>query len=181
MHEVETKILNVDEAIIADKFASLGAKPILDTLYSVDWFRTVGSKEGDDKWFLRIRTDASNKTELTWKGNSQVLGDARRHPEINVSIANPAKLEKILEQIGLEKYAHQEKYRTSWILQEWRFDFDTYPEMPSYLEIEGKSEEHIQQAITLLDLNNHPKNAGGERVLIQENYGLDWYDMRFNK
>jgi len=51
--------------------------------------------------------------------------------------------------------------------------------MPAYLEIEGRSEEHVREALKLLDLETNPTWAKGERILIQETYNLDWYDMKF--
>jgi adenylate cyclase class 2 len=178
-NEVETKVLDVDTQKISEKLDGLGAEKILDTKYSVDWFRTKHSKEGDDNWYLRIRTTSDGKSELTWKGRSTILGAARMHKEINILLDDPEKAGDLLFEIGLEKYAHQEKHRISWTLEEWRFDLDTYPNMPPYLEIEGKDEEHIQKAIALLDLQKNKKNAGGERLLIQDEYGLDWYNMAF--
>ncbi len=179
MDEIETKILEVDPKSISEKLDSLGAELILDTKFAVDWFRTKDSQEGDDQWFLRIRTTAQGKSEVTWKGFSTVLGDSRRHKEISFEIAEPKKMGDLFLNIGLEKYAHQDKLRKSWQLKDWRFDLDTYPNMPSYLEIEGKSEAHIQEAIQSLALVNHKKSSGGERILIQEKYGLDWYNMHF--
>ena len=175
--EVETKVLDVNIEDISKKLFDLSADKILDTKYSVDWFRTKNSKEGDDNWYLRIRTTSGGNSELTWKGQSTVLGDSRTHKEINIQLNEPEKIRDLLAEIGLEKYAHQDKTRISWILKDWRFDLDTYPNMPPYLEIEGKDENHIQEAIKLLNLQNNKKNSGGERLLIQEEYSLDWYNM----
>ena len=180
-NEVETKVLNVDVGAITEKLSALGAQKILDTKYSVDWFRTKGSEEGDDQWYLRIRTTADGKSELTWKGQSNILGASRTHKEINLQLDDPEKVRDLLLEIGLEKYAHQEKQRISWTLEDWRFDLDIYPNMPSYLEIEGIDEDHIQKALVLLGLQSNKKNSGGERLLIQDEYGLNWYDMKFKK
>ena len=51
--------------------------------------------------------------------------------------------------------------------------------MPAYMEIEGTSDENVKEAIKLLGLADNRTWAKGERILIQEIYGLDWYDMRF--
>lgn len=51
--------------------------------------------------------------------------------------------------------------------------------MPAYLKIESDSEENIQEAIKMLGLENNKTWAQGERILIQEVYGLDWYHMEF--
>jgi len=179
MQEVETKILNVNADQISNVLTQLGAKKLQDTKLIVSWFWPKGSKEGETPWFLRIRIYTNGESEVTWKGNSDILGVSRKHKEINFRISNPEEIGDLFLEIGLEKYAYQEKLRTSWEHQNWRFDLDRYPKMPAYLEIEGKDEEHIQKAIKLLDLQNHKTSSEGERVLIQTEYGLDWYNMKF--
>jgi adenylate cyclase class 2 len=177
--EIETKVLGVDPQAIKEKLSALGAEKILDTTLTVDWFRTAGSKEGDDQWYLRSRTTSDGKTEVTWKGLSQVLGASRTHKEVNIKVDDAAKVADLFAEINLEHYAHQEKKRTSWVYKDWHFDLDTYPNVPQYLEIEGKDEAQIQAAIALLGLEENEKYPGGERLLISEKYGLNWYEMRF--
>jgi len=178
-NEIETKILDVDVPEILKKLNDLRAKKILETRFKVYWYRPKGTKEGSDLWFLRIRSNSENENEVTWKAKSDILGTARKHKEINFKIAEPEKLADLFRELGLENYAYQEKNRISFVFKDWRFDIDQYPNMPAYLEIEGKSETHIQKAITLLGLSKHKTWAKGERLLIQDVYNIDWYDMRF--
>jgi len=178
-HEIETKVLDIDARDIKVKLVSLGAKKIQDTRLIVDWYRPMGIKEGEDPWFLRIRSYSDGKHEVTWKAKSDILGTARRHKEINFNIGEPEKLGDLFEEIGLEKYAHQEKDRTSFTYKDWQFDIDQYPGMPAFLEIEGNSEEHVNEAIVLLGLAKNRTWAKGERILIQDTYNLDWYNMKF--
>jgi adenylate cyclase class 2 len=178
-HEIETKILDIDGKKIKNKLLKLGAKKILDTRLTVDWYRIIGMKEGDDTWFLRIRSDSEGHHEVTWKSKSNILGVARKHKEINFKIQEPEKLSDLFLGIGLEKYAHQEKDRISFTYKKWRFDIDTYPNMPAYLEIEGKSEKHVGDAIKLLNLETNKTWAEGERTLIQKIYKRNWYVMKF--
>ena len=178
-HEIETKVLDIDADAIKAKLIGLGAKQIQETRLIVDWYRQKGVKEGEDPWFLRIRSNSEGKHEVTWKAKSDILGTARKHKEINFLINEPEKLSDLFEEIGLEKYAHQEKDRISFVYKDWQFDIDQYPGMPAYMEIEGKSEEHIKEALALLGLKNNKTWAQGERILIQETYGLDWYHMKF--
>jgi adenylate cyclase class 2 len=177
--EVETKVLAVDVAKMAKKLKQLGAKQTQKTRLIVDWFRIKGIGEDEDPWFLRIRTYSDGKVEVTWKGLSAKMGAARSHKEINFDVSNAHAMSDLFLELGLELYAHQEKNRLSYKLKNWSFDIDRYPKMPAYLEIEGKSEKHVQQAIKLLGLEKYRKTAEGERVLIQKEYGLDWYEMRF--
>jgi adenylate cyclase class 2 len=177
--EIETKVLDIDDEKIVEKLISLGAKQTRKTTLTVDWYRPKGIQEGQDPWFLRIRSNSEGKNEVTWKAKSDIIGVARKHKEINFNIDSPEQLSDLFEEIGLEKYAHQEKVRTSFTFKDWMFDIDQYPGMPAFLEIEGHSEEGVQEAIKLLGLEKNRTWAKGERILIQEIYGLDWYQMRF--
>ncbi len=178
-HEIETKVLDIEVPATVNKLAKLGAKKIKATRLAVTWYRFSGVKEGEDPWFLRIRSNSEGVNEVTWKAKSDVLGVARRHKEINFNIAEPEKLADLFLELGLEAYAYQEKDRTSFVLKDWQFDLDEYPNMPAFLEIEGISEVHVKEAITLLGLEKNKTWAKGERILIQEVYGLDWYAMKF--
>lgn len=178
-HEIETKVLDIDKNEVIKSLETLGAKKIKDTKLIVDWYRQIGVKEGDDLWFLRIRTNSEGENEVTWKAKSDILGTTRKHKEINFFVKEASKLSDLFLEIGLEIYAHQEKFRTSFVFRDWQFDIDEYPNMPAFLEIEGDSEEHVNEAIGLLNLKENKTWAKGERILIQEIYGLDWYDMKF--
>ncbi len=178
-YEIETKVLDIDNRAMRERLRSLGARKISETRLAVTWYRPRGTKEGEDPWFLRIRSNSEGKHEVTWKAKSEILGTARKHKEINFTVAEPEKLADLFLEIGLERYAYQEKERTSFEYKNWRFDIDQYPGMPAFLEIEGESEGHVKEAITFLDLANNRTWAKGERTLIQEVYDLDWYNMKF--
>lgn len=178
-HEIETKVLGIDVANIFKEMAQLGAEKISETRLAVSWYRIKSVKEGEDSWFLRIRSNSEGVHEVTWKAKSDILGTTRKHKEINFKIAEPEKLADLFLELGLEKYAYQEKDRTTFIYHDWQFDLDQYPKMPAFLEIEGKSESHVKEAMKLLGISKNKTWAKGERLLIQEIYGLDWYEMRF--
>lgn len=178
-HEIETKVLDIHAYDVKACLAELGALKVRETRLSVDWFRPKGVRHGEDPWYLRIRSNSEGKHEVTWKGKPEILGVARKHKEINFATEHPSELTDLFEEIGLEKYAHQEKDRTSYRLKSWLIEIDSYPGMPAFLEIEGTSEEHIREAITLLRLDTNRTWADGERTLIEKVYGLDWNTMKF--
>ncbi len=177
--EIETKVLDIDEKKIIKSLILLKAKKIQKTTLIVDWYRPIGTKEGEDLWFLRIRSNSEGKHEVTWKAKSNITGGVRKHKEINFNIATPEQLSDLFQEIGLEKYAHQEKIRTTFSLKDWTFDIDQYPGMPAFLEIEGSSEMSVRKAIGLLGLEKNRTWATGERILIQDIYKLNWYEMSF--
>ncbi len=179
MHEIEAKILEVDASGICNLLISLGAEKIQDTRLIVDWYCPVGTKEDEHLWYLRVRTNSEGKSEISWKSLPKMMGNTRHSDEVNLNVSSFELAKKLFENIGLENYAHQEKDRISFKLKDWNFDVDTYPNMPTYLEIEGISHEHVNEGIKLLGLENHKSVSEGERILIEKDYGLNWCDMRF--
>jgi len=179
MHEIETKILEVDKEVIAKKLEELGAQETKNTRLIVDWYSPVGILNNEHPWYLRVRKTTDGKSEISWKSLPTIVGNTRQSHEINIDVSNFESTKQLFEAIGLVPYAHQEKDRHSFTLREWTFDIDTYPHMPTYLEIEGKSVEHIQEAITLLGLQSYESISEGERKLIEQKYSLDWSNMRF--
>ena len=174
--EIETKVLDIDAEKVKSKLLALGAQKIQETRLFVDWYRT---KEVKESWHLRIRSNSEGKHEVTWKGDPKTVGIAKVRREINFLVEEPQKVAELFEGIGLEKYGHQEKDRTSFSFKDWHFDIDQYPGMPPYLEIEGQNEDHLKEGMKLLGLENNQTYNKGERTLIQEVFKLDWYNMKF--
>lgn len=179
-HEIETKVLDIDVEDIKKKLEELGAEKLQDMRLSVDWYRPKGCKDGEEDWYLRIRTHKSGRYECTWKGKSEHLGVSRRHKEINFLIDEQEHLADLFEELDLEKYAFQEKDRTSYSYENWQFDIDQYPGMPAFFEIEGNSEEHIKEGMKLLGCVNNRTWNDGEKTLINRVYNLDWNKMKFS-
>ena len=181
MQEIEIKILEVDKEDLKKKFDALGAKEIQNTRLTVDWYGPKGlTHDGDDPWFLRVRTYShTDKHEVTWKGKSEFINNSRKTKEINFTVSSPEEIGNLLEELNLEKYAHQEKDRISYKFGNIQFDLDTYPKMPPYLEIEATSEKEISEIMEKLELNNHKTWNDGERSLIKGKYNLNWFEMYF--
>jgi adenylate cyclase class 2 len=179
MYEIETKVLEVDVEEISEKIEDLGAKKIHEVILKVDWFSLPGVAKDKQPWYLRVRSYSDGKVEVTWKDEPKLIGNLRKGAEINVLIDNHEKMKMLFESIGLICYAHQEKKRVSWVLDNVQFDLDTYPNMPSFLEIEVENEKDIDEMIEKLDLKEHDTWNDGERTLIERKYNLNWSDMRF--
>lgn len=179
MHEIETKVLEVDVEDVSRKIENLGAKKIEEILLKVDWFSLPGIAKDKQPWYLRIRSYSTGRVEITWKDEPKLIGNLRKGSEINVIIDDHEKMKTLFESIGLVCYAHQEKKRVSWELGNVQFDLDTYPGMPSFLEIEVEDESDIGEMIKKLDLEKKETWNDGERTLIEGKYELDWCNMRF--
>ena len=180
MKEIETKVLDVDKSDIEKKLNDLKAHKISDNTLVVDWYGPKGlTHNGDDPYFLRVRSYGNKKIEITCKWNKKISGKTVQCDEVDVLVDDHNKTKVFFEAIGLENYAHQEKKRTSWKLGSVQFDLDIYPKMPPFLEIEAPSEKEIDVAIKKLNLQNNETWNDGEKSLIEKKYKLNWRDMRF--
>lgn len=179
MHEIETKVLEVDTKSLIKNLEALGAEKIQEVVLTVDWFSAPDFDKDHQPWFLRVRSYSTGKIEVTWKGKHQVEGAVRKVPEVNLNVESHEKMKLLFESVGLVCYAHQEKKRVSWKLNNIQFDLDTYPKMPAYLEIEAPSEKEISEMVKKLNLSEHQTWNDGEKTLIEGKYKINWCDMRF--
>src|SRR5258706_7627289 len=112
MHEIETKVLEVGIQEIKAKLKVLGAREIKNDTLTVDWLGPKSlSHDGDERWYLRVRSYSTGKVEITWKDEPKLIDNFRHGSEINLIVEDHNKAKMLFESIGLENYAHQEKKR----------------------------------------------------------------------
>ena len=74
--------------------------------------------------------------------------------ELSVKITKQEWLsaQKMLKELGFGQIMYQEKKRISYLYPKLdvRFDIDTWPQIPSYVEIEGKNKKSILEAAKLI-------------------------------
>ncbi len=179
MNEIETKILEINIDEIRARIEALGAEKIGEARLFVDWYQPKNTVKGKEAWYLRIRNTFDGGYELTWKGKEEAENGIRSVREIHFHLHDHEQMRELLEVFGMELYAHQEKDRSSWRLGQVRFDLDTYPGIPPFLEIEGPDIESVETMIKTLGLSSNERWADGERTLIDGKYKVDWSAMRF--
>ena len=79
---------------------------------------------------------------------------------------------KILHKLGLKETIYHEKYRVSYIFKDIRFEIDTFPEAPTFVEIEAIDREGNLGRERLEKQCNHYMNLLGikEENLISISY-----------
>ena len=145
MHtEYEVRILEIDVPSIKKKLEEVGATLEWDRLqrrYVYDFIPKV-----DNKW-IRLRTNGI-KTTLTIK--NFVTSEIDGTQELEVIVDDFDNTHKILEELGYEHRAYQENRRIQYKLNDVEIDIDSWPMIPTYLEIEGSSEEEVYKIVELL-------------------------------
>jgi adenylate cyclase, class 2 len=145
MQEIEVKILEINVSEIRSKLLNLGAKKILDDeLHYV----ILDDKEQNlfkGKKLLRIRK-SKQSAHLCFKNKSK-KGKLRQAEETEVQIDNYEDTIKIFEELGFSTRHKGKKHRESYLLGKARYELDTMPGIPTYLEIEADNEKDLIKGI----------------------------------
>ena len=101
------------------------------------------------KW-IRLRK-TNKKTTLTVK---HILADndtsLQQMMETEMEVPSIKEANDFLQALGYSHKSYQEKRRISYILDNHEIDIDTWPGLPTYMEIEGESEEDLNKILNLL-------------------------------
>lgn len=172
MHtEYEVRILDINKDEIIQKLEKIGAKKIAE----FDYKRRVYNfnPPTDHKW-IRLRTDG-NKTTLTIKKVESFSIDGTKEMEIEVS--NFEETNRMLEELGYKSHTYQENKRIRYIFNDVEFDIDSWPYIPTYLEIEGKSEESVKKMIDLLEVDKEKATSLDVQGVFKKYYNIDIADV----
>ncbi|MGW5008145.1 class IV adenylate cyclase [Streptomyces parvulus] len=162
-HEYEAKFLAVDPAALQARLTTIGAVQAFPrTLLTRRIFEADSFGRGT---WIRLRDEGTRST-LTLK---QVTDGTRIDgtKEIETEVSDPHATADILRLAGLTEVRYQENYREEWRLGEVAFDFDTWPGLPTFLEIEGPDEPSVRQAAALLDLDYSEARFGSVDVIYK--------------
>ncbi len=152
MEEIEAKILEADRSKLERILKKMGAKKVLDSDIETLFFDFKQGTIIKQKNVLRLRKEQEN-VELTFK-KVQVTQTAKTAEEYSVKVSNLETMREILENLGLKIIDKMQKHRTSYTLDNARFDFDRYTKdygyIPEFLEIEAKTPDLIHKYAKLL-------------------------------
>ena len=166
MHtEIEAKFLDIDAYLLREKLKSFKARLVNDE-------RTMKRKNFDfedsrlqkiNGW-VRVR-DEGNKVTLSYKQ----LNDRSLHgtKEVNVTVLDFKETCNFLEIIGMKQKSYQVTKRESWLLDEVEIEIDTWPWIPQFVELEGKSEEELKSVASKLGLDWKKALHGSVEIAYQ--------------
>ncbi len=168
MHtEYEVRVLEIDKDELIKKIENLGGKKVADFDYKRRIYNFTPAV--DYKW-IRLRTDGK-KTTLTVKELKNLEIDGTKETEIEVS--DFEETNNILNELGYKSHTYQENKRTRYILNDVELDFDSWPYIPTYLEIEGKDEKSVKDMIKLLEVDNSKVTSVDVQGVFREFYNIN--------
>lgn len=135
MNEIEVKIFEIDKNYLISKLEELWAIKIFEWDIVNDFF--INS----DKKKIRLRKKW-NKNLMTYKERIE-NEKAVHNMEHELAFEDYETMKNILVGIWFDKYWESNKYRISYRFENIEFDFDSYPWIPDFVEIEAKSNEEL--------------------------------------
>jgi adenylate cyclase class 2 len=168
-HEYEATFVSVNVDDLRARLTKLGAgQEHPRTLLTRKIFENDALARG--AW-VRLRTEGARST-LTLKhvtDSTTIDGTT----EIETTIGDLSAMAEILTALGLREVGYQENYREEWRLGDVTFDLDTWPGLPTLLEIEGPDEPSVRRAAGQLGLNYEEARFGTVAEIYKSETGRD--------
>ncbi|MCI8655569.1 MAG: CYTH domain-containing protein [Clostridia bacterium] len=128
------------------------------------------------KW-IRVR-QTNRITTLTVK---HILADngtkIQQMLETEMIVPSMKEANDFLEALGYSHKCYEEKKRITYKLNEHIIDIDTWPQIPTYMEIEGKDEKDLEETLKLLGYcMKDTVSCTADEIYI--NNGIDVLNMR---
>jgi adenylate cyclase class 2 len=169
--EYEARFTNIDATRVTTELAARGAVQVLPrTLMKRVIFQNaeIERKRG----WLRLRQEGDTAM-LTYKQATGATSTVDSVLEVQTPVSDFEATQRLLEAVGFEAVRYQENYREEWRLNDVIFDFDTWPDLPTFVEVEGPDETTVRQASATLGLDFTLATFGAVDELYQRELGRD--------
>lgn len=154
MEEIEVKFLDISVPEIRKKLSELGAKKVGEYLYKRKAYDYPDKRLAREHAWVRLR-DEGDKVMFTYKQRFGVKDNYLQDggvKEIEVIVSDFVLTNQLLCAIGLVEKFYEENKRERYILDNVEIDIDSWPMIPPYVEIEGKSWEAVEKVAKKLEL-----------------------------
>lgn len=173
--EIEVRFLEIDKEGLKQRLKHLDATDLGEDIVEEIIFYDKDNNWQKSSKFIRLRKRKENVV-LTYKHHKSEAADGAE--EIEIEINDMGQAMAILEKIGLVAYRHQEKKRHSFKLNNATVDIDTWPRVPSYVEIEASSENQLKETAKLLGLDWSKSTFEDARTVLQKYYNIPFGSLR---
>lgn len=165
--EYEIRVLEVNKEEIIKKLEELGATKKGEFEQKRYVYDLKPVEKG--KW-IRLRTNGKKAT-LAYKDIVSSTIDGTK--EVEFEIEDFDKANEFLERIGFESRSYQENKRIQYVLNNVEIDIDSWPMIPTYMEIEGESEEEIINIKNILNVDESKVTALNCDDVYKQIYNID--------
>lgn len=166
-NEIEAQFLDIDKNEIRKKLEEIGAKCTKPEVLMKRMVFDTGIHS-----FARVRDEGGGRIVMTYKDVSDeksILGTK----EVNVVIDNYENGILFMKGCGLEPKAEQETLRETWEYGDVEICIDTWPWLPTFVEVEGPSEKAVWDTAEKLGLKREKAKFGSVDSTYQYYYGVE--------
>ena len=165
-NEIEAQFLDINKDDMRSRLKKIGAKlekpEILMRRVVFDLGRHA---------FARVR-DEGDKIVMTYKNisdHNSIMGTK----EINVEVGSYDDAISLLKSCGLHAKSHEENKREVWSMDNVEICLDTWPWIPTFIEIEGPTEESVWETAAKLGLDKSRAKFGSVDTTYAHYYGIE--------
>ena len=143
--------LELENIIKVNNFKELLQKEnVIEILNKKELKEFLGKFHNNSKKWIRLRK-TNKKTTLTVKHILEDNGtNIQQMLETEMVVPSMEVANEFLKALGFSYKSYQEKRRISYVLKNHKIDIDTWPGLSTYMEIEGNSEEDIEEVLVFL-------------------------------
>lgn len=165
-NEIEAQFLDIDKDRIRARLKDIGAELEKPEIL----MKRVVFYTGEHS-FARVR-DEGDKIVMTYKNvsdDNSILGTK----EVNIDVNDYDDAILFLKGCGLKIKARQETKREIWKLGDVEICIDTWPWIPTFIEIEGPTEKSVWDIAKKLGFEKTQAKFGSVDTTYQHYYGVD--------
>ena len=168
MHtEIEERVLEIDVKKTIKKLEKLKAKKIGEWHQRRLVYDFTPKRENE---WIRLR-DTGKSITLTYKNVEKNTIDGTKELEIVVSDFDETN--ELLKILGYAPRAYQENKRIRYILNDIEIDIDSWPMIPTYMELEGNNIEKIKELEELLEVDKDKITNLNCQSIYEQIYNID--------
>ena len=173
MHiEFEERVLEIDTEKMISKLEKLGAQKVGE--WSQKRYVYDFNPARESEW-IRLRTNGEVAT-LAYKNVTKNTVDGTR--ELEVVVSDFEETNELLNVLGYQAKGYQENKRIRYMLNDVEIDIDSWPMIPTYMEIEAESEEKVKEIEKLLEIDESKITALNCEDIYKDVYNINVSDIK---
>ncbi|MCR4274916.1 MAG: CYTH domain-containing protein [Candidatus Campbellbacteria bacterium] len=174
--EIECRFLEIDKDKLVKILLGLGAKDLGEVMLEETIIYDQALKWKEANRFVRIRK-TGERVKLSYKEHNAHAVDGAY--EIEFDVSDYKKAELLFEKVGLVPYRHQQKKRHTLELDGVTFDIDTWPRIPTYVELEAENEGDLKKVVLKIGYDWKDAIFNNAAWVIEEKYGIPVRKLRW--
>jgi len=182
--EIEAKFLNIDVDKFRMKLKEVGAVlKYSERLMKRKVFDFPDNRLRKEGAWVRVRDEGDGLITLSYK--KLIDRTLQGTKEITLDVSNFETMCDFLQACGFDSKSYQETKREKWIIGSSEITIDTWPWIPTFVEIESETEEEIHRISNILGFEWDKALHGSVETAYQEVFDVtedeidSWEEITF--